>query len=90
MDTPLVVDTTERFHPKFKKNPFKLVEDDPLGAFSSVSYGVLHVEDIRTYIHSNLEELGGSQFLNLYTKHILGEDLKAKPEFKVLKENNFA
>lgn len=64
MDTPLVVDITERAHPKFKKNPYKPIENNPQGAFSSVPYDVLHVEHISAYIHLNIEELGGSQLLN--------------------------
>ena len=32
--------------------------DDPLGTFSRVSENVLHVEDIRRYIHCNMESIG--------------------------------
>lgn len=48
--TPLIVDITKRAQPNFKKHPYKLMEDDPQGAFSTVPYSVLHVEDIRVYI----------------------------------------
>lgn len=68
MATPLVVDITKISFPQFKKHPFKLIEIDLLGAFSSVPYVVLHVEDIRIYIHANLEEIGSSHLLNLYSK----------------------
>lgn len=60
MDTPLILDIIERSHPKFKKDPYKYMEDDLEGEFSSVPHSVLHVEDIREYIHANIEELGGS------------------------------
>lgn len=89
MATPLVVDITERCHPKFKKHPFKSIEVDPLGAFSLVLYGVLHVKDIRAYIHENLEGLGSSRLLNLYSKKLLGNDFRIKQEYRVLEENNF-
>lgn len=89
MDTLLVIDITERSHLKFKEHPFKSIEVDPLGAFSLVSYRVLHVEDNRAYIHANLEELGGSQLLNLYCNQLLGENLRLKPKYIVLEEKNF-
>lgn len=55
--TPLVVDITERARPIFKKHSYKSMKNDPNGAFSSIFYGVLHVEYIRDYIYYNIEEL---------------------------------
>lgn len=55
--TPLVLEIIDRTRLVFKKHLFKSIEDDLNGAFSSVSYGVLHNEDIRAYIHCNIKEL---------------------------------
>lgn len=35
----------------FKKHQFVSFLDDPIGAFSQVPENVLHIEDIRGYIH---------------------------------------
>lgn len=63
--TSLVVEIMDRARPKFKRNPYKSKEDDLNGAFSFVLYGVLHVEDIRAYIHCNIEELWNAKMLTL-------------------------
>lgn len=57
--TPLVVKITDWARPQFKKHPYKSMED-PNGSFSYVSYGVLHVKDIRAYIHYSIEDLGNA------------------------------
>lgn len=88
--TPLVVDITQRACPNFKKYPVKFVEDDPLGAFSFVAYGFLHVEDIRVYIHVNIVELGSSQMVNFYSTKLLDENCKLKPKFKLMEEKGFS
>lgn len=87
--TPLVVEVTDRARPIFKKHLFKSVEDDPNGAFSSVSYGVLHNEDIKAYIHCNIKELGNADMLSLYTKHMMDEMGNLKPDFKSLQHKGF-
>ncbi|XP_057856259.1 uncharacterized protein LOC131065690 [Cryptomeria japonica] len=86
ISTPLLVEITERARPIFKKYSFKSVEDDLNGAFSSVSYGVLHNEDIRAYIHCNIKELGNADMLSLYTKHMMDEMGNLKLEFKSLQD----
>lgn len=63
---PLVVEISDRARAIFKKHHLKSIEDDPEGAFSSVSYGVLHNEDIKTYIHCDIEELGNVNMVTLY------------------------
>lgn len=45
-----------RPQPKFKKHPNKLKVMDLEGTFSQVPYRVMHIEDIRMYIHTKLEE----------------------------------
>lgn len=82
--TPLVVEIKDRAHPVFKKRPFKLIKDDPEGAFSSVPYDVLHNEDIRAYIHYDREELGNVDVLDLYNKNLAANLGILKPKYKVL------
>lgn len=79
VETPLFVDIADREIPKFKKYPYKSMEDDSQGAFLTISYGVLHVEDIRAYIHCNFEELGNAEMLKLYTNHIVDGMVDLKP-----------
>jgi len=66
MATLNVVKIIDRPRPKFKKHPYKSLEVDPLGAFSSILHGVLHVEDVRAYIHANIEEFGESKLMDIY------------------------
>lgn len=66
MNTPYFVDITEMTRSKFKRHPLKSMENDPAGALSSVSYGVLHVEDVRSYIHYKLEGLGMIAIFNQF------------------------
>lgn len=42
------------------------MEDDPKSAFSSIPYGVLHIEDIMVYTYCPIEELDSTQVLYLY------------------------
>ena len=42
----------------FKKHPSISLLDDPLGVFPQASENVLHVEDIRSYIHCKIEIIG--------------------------------
>lgn len=81
MIAALVVDIVDRERPKFKKHPYKSMEDDPQRAFFTVPYGVLRVQDIRAYIHYNFEELGNAKMLKLYTKHIVYDMGNLKPDF---------
>jgi hypothetical protein len=90
MATTLVVDIEDRPHPKFKWNPFKFVEVEPLGAFSFVPHGVLHVEEIKFYVHANIEELRRTNMLNLYSKKMLGENFSLKLAYEVFEEKGFA
>lgn len=87
--TSLVVYVIERKRPNFKKHPYKSVEDDPSGTFSSVANRVLNVEDIRAYIHCNIDELGSAQMLKLYTQHMIDGMGNLKLEFKLIEEKGF-
>lgn len=90
MSTPLLVEVKDRSRPKFKWHPYKSVDTEPLGAFSSMSYGVLHIEDIREYVHANIKDLGSVQLFELYSNPIVQEDFTVKLEFKTLVEKKFA
>jgi len=89
MATPLVVDITERLQPKFKKHPHKSVEVNPLGTLSDVPHGVLHVEDIRAYIHASIHEFGDSKLLDLFKNHLRDENHDLKHEYKALEDKHF-
>lgn len=80
VDTPLVVEVFERERPQFKRHPFKSVEDDPNCVFLSVPYGVLHVDDVRGYIHYSIEETENKYILTLYTNNIM--DKVGNPKLK--------
>lgn len=68
---------------------FKSIEDVPNSAFSSVSYKVLHVDDVRAYIHCIIEETGNEVILSLYNKHIRDKDGNPKPEYAQLQRKSF-
>lgn len=81
ISTSLVVEIKDKARPIFKRHPFKFVEDDPEGAFSLVPYDVLYNEDIREYIHCDLEELGSVDMLSLYNKHLVDNLGNLKPKY---------
>lgn len=68
MDTPHIIDVSIRPQLEFKRHPQKLIETDPVEALSSVPYDVLHIEDITSYIHCKLEDLGTLAIYNQYWK----------------------
>lgn len=65
MDAPVIYDVVDIPRYKFKRNPFKSCEDDPEGSFSQTPVGILHVEDIRAYIHCKYETIGE---VNIYSE----------------------
>lgn len=87
--TVLVIKISERARPMFKRHPFKSIEDDPEGAFSSIPNGLLYNEYIRAYIHCNIEELGNVDMLSLYIKNMMDSLGNLKLEFKELHDNGF-
>jgi len=89
MDTPNIVKISDRPRPIFKKYPYKSLEVDPLGAFSSVSHGVLHTEDIRVYIHANIEEFGEFRLRDIYHKQLIDDAFELKPKYKGIQEKHF-
>lgn len=87
--TLLVVEITHRARLKFKKHPYKSMEDDLNSAFPFVPYRVLHVEYIRAYIHCNIEELGNIEMLSFYTKHMIDGMGNLKYDFRSLQDKGF-
>ena len=82
-----IYDISDRPRYKFKKHPFISLLDDPLHAFSRVPLNVLHVEDIRSYIHCKFESVEDSdihQELSIFCN----EDLILKPNYAHLKDLN--
>lgn len=57
------------------------MEDDPIGAFSSVPHKILHVDDVWVYIHCETEESGIEDILDLYTDNIMNKIDNPKPKF---------
>jgi len=90
MATPNIVKISDRPHPTFKKHPYKSLEVDPLGAFSSVPHGVLHTEDIRVYIHANFEDFGESKLMDIYHKQLIDDSFEIKPQYKAIRDKHFA
>lgn len=84
-----VIDITKRVRLVLKRYPLKFVEDDPKGSFSLVSYGVLHNEDSRAYIHWNIKEPRNVDMLSMYTKHMMDGMRNLKLGFKSLEDKGF-
>lgn len=76
---PLVVEVKDMTRLIFKIHLYKSMMDDPVGAFSSIPHGVLHVDDVHTYIHCKIEEIGTKDILDLYTDNIMDEIGNPKP-----------
>ena len=61
MGSQEVYDVNKRPRYIFMKNSFISLLDDPLGAFLWVPKNVLHVEDIKSYIHCKIESIGDAK-----------------------------
>lgn len=79
--TLLVVEVKDITCPEFKKYPYKSMEVDPIGAFSSILHGILHVDDARACIHFQIEETSTEYILDLYINSIMDEISNPKLEF---------
>ena len=87
MENPILCDVSERPRYKFKKHPFVSLIDDPLGAFSEILPNMLHVEDVRSYIHYKFESISDGDIhkdLNI----MCNGDLTLKQDFVNLNEMN--
>lgn len=87
--TPLAVEFKDRPCIMFKKNPYKSMEVNPVGAFSSISHEVLHIVDVRAYIHYEIEETGNEDILDIDTDNIMDEINNPKLEFVQLQRKGF-
>lgn len=88
VNTSLVVEIKNRPHPEFKKHPFKSLLDEPLGAFLSVCHGFLQTEDIKAYIHCDIEEIGSYKMSCVFTEYLI-TDNQLKPEYAYLQKKDF-
>lgn len=85
-DTPLVGEIKNHPHLEFKKHPFKSLLDELSGEFLSVFHCVIHTEDIRGYIHCDIEEIESYEMSYVFTKHLI-TDNQLKVEYAYLKRN---
>lgn len=58
ISTHVLVEAIKEPQPKFKMHPMKVGEIEMTSALSFMPFGILLVEDICSYIHCKLEELG--------------------------------
>lgn len=56
MVTLKVGEASEKPQPKLKRYLARAIENNPLGTLSHIPYGLLPIEEIRDYIHANMEE----------------------------------
>lgn len=85
----LVVEVKDKNRLVLKKHPYKSMVDDPIGAFFSIPHGVMHVDDVRAYIHCEIEETDTKEILDLYTDNIRDEIGNSKLEFMQLQRKGF-
>ena len=69
------------------RNTFVSLLDDPLGAFSQVLKNVLHVEDIKSYIHCKIEIIGDDE-IHRDLDDMCNDDLSLKSKFMHLEKLN--
>ena len=84
METQEVFDIYNRPRYTFKKLVSLL---DPVGAFLQVLKNVLHVEDIRSYIHCKIESIGDAK-IHKELEKICNNDLSLKLEYANLEPLN--
>lgn len=82
MVTQKIVEVSEKPQPKFKRYPTRTIEDDPLGAFLHIPYGVLPIEDIREYIYGSMDENSPRNFRNVWASDLVDENFTLKPRYK--------
>ena len=75
-----VCSISDRPRYNFKSYPIISLIDDLVGAFSHVLDNVLHVEDIRGYIHCKMESIGDVD-IHKDLEKICNNDLTLKPEY---------
>ena len=87
MESQTICDVSERPRYKLNKHPFVSLIDYPLGAFSQIQPNVLHIEDVRSYMHSKFESIGDGD-INKDLNIMCSRYLTLKLEFTHLNELN--
>lgn len=77
---PTIFKVKDRLRSVFKEVPKIAKKEDSVGAFSRVPNDMMCVEDVTTYIHCTLEDLGTKDIKSMYQTMILGDFLTIKPE----------
>lgn len=83
MEIQEVCNVSNRPRYNFKKHPFFSPLDDPTGAFSQVLENVLHVEDIRGYIHCKIESIDDLE-IQKDLERMCNNDLSLRPKHRFL------
>ena len=87
MTSQEVYDVSDKNRYTFKRHPFISFLDDTIGAFSKVPKNVLHVEDIRSYIHCKFESIGDAK-IHKELEKMCNNILTLKREYASLNELN--
>ena len=82
MGSQEIYDGSERPRYVFKKHLFISLLDDLLGEFSQVPENVLHVEDIRSYMHCKIESIGDAE-IHKDLETMCNNDLLLKPSMQI-------
>lgn len=80
-------DISDRPRYKFKKHPFVSLIDDPLGEFSQILQNVLHIEDVRSYIHCKFKSVG-DEYIHKDLGFMCNGYLTLKSEYAYLNKLN--
>lgn len=83
----MIFDFFDRSRYKFKRHLIKSCENDLKGAFLQTPYDMLHVEDIKAYIHCKYETIGD---VKIYREidEMIDSDGNMKEEFKHLEDQS--
>lgn len=88
MDAPHLVDVIDKPRLEFKRHSFKYVEADIIESLSGVPYGVLHIEDVRSFYHYKLEDLGTFVIFDQY-RLMCDKNGVVKEQFKKATKKSF-
>lgn len=76
---PTIVEFKDHPRPIFKWYPHVAMNEDLVGVFSHILEGVVYVEDVRVYIHCNIDDLGNLEIKGMHINELMGECGKIKP-----------
>lgn len=86
---PTVVENIKCPRPIFKIIPEISKQDDSVGVFSKIPKRVTFAEDLRIYIHCNIENFGTDALKKIYSDVIIDEQGLVKPEHKIVGDLGF-